>query len=253
MGAVTAALIRRARLRGRQKEYGKKGMGITAGYNNKKQKPPSDETLVAQAQKGDRAAFNALQLKHQDKLSRFAQRYVKTPEAAEDVVQESFLKAYQALDKFRGDSQFSTWIRTIVANTAKEYLRFESIRPNAHNSPSIDEDDASPLLEPRTDKDPARQIAEEEALILIIAVIESLDPEKHEAFLLRELEALSYQEIADTLGSPINTVRSEIHRGRAAFKAKFNDPAFIESVFREKRVQTAKLPAVENDPNPKPF
>ncbi len=173
-----------------------------------------DEQLVARARKGDRRAFDLLIRKYQYKIVQLAERLVGDSDAL-DVAQESFIKAYRALPRFRGQSAFYTWLYRIAINTSKNYLVARKRRPAAQD---IDVADAE--LFGHTDKmsdldTPEALALSDEIKTKVTEAIERLPTDLRQAITLRELQGLSYDEIADAMECPIGTVRSRIFRARA--------------------------------------
>lgn len=180
-----------------------------------------DQQLVDRVQRGDKKAFELLVAKYQRKLMRLVSRLVRDPAEAEDVVQEAFIKAYRALPQFRGDSAFYTWLYRIGINTAKNYLITQGRR--APTSTETDAEDAETF----DDADGLRDINTPESLLAtkqiartVNTAMETLPEELRVAITLREIEGLSYDEIAETMGCPIGTVRSRIFRAREAIAEK---------------------------------
>jgi len=174
----------------------------------------ADKELVARVKAGDRQAFNVLVQKYQHKLVKLIQRYVHDPTEALDVSQEAFIKAYRALPNFRGDSSFYTWLYRIGINTAKNYLVAQGRRPPDSD---IDAQDAERYdIESRLkDHETPESLAErDEIQRTVFQAIEDLPEDLRTAITLREIEGLSYEEIAQTMECPIGTVRSRIFRAR---------------------------------------
>ncbi len=176
-----------------------------------------DQELVERAQRGDKQAFGLLVDKYQRKLARLLSRFVRDPAEVEDVTQEAFIKAYRALPKFRGDSAFYTWLYRIGINTAKNYLMAAGRR--APTSTGVDSDEAESLEE----GEQLRDINTPESLALsreigdtVNSTMESLPEELRTAIQLREIEGMSYEDIAQIMNCPIGTVRSRIFRAREA-------------------------------------
>jgi len=176
-----------------------------------------DQQLVERAQKGDKRAFELLVLKYQRKLGRLLSRLVRDPGEVEDVTQEAFIKAYRALPSFRGDSAFYTWLYRIGINTAKNYL--VAMGRRAPTSTDVEAEEA----EGQEGGELLRDINTPESLLLtkeigntVNAAIEALPEELRSAIQLRELEGMSYEEIAKLMDCPIGTVRSRIFRAREA-------------------------------------
>lgn len=173
-----------------------------------------DLLLVQRAQKGDRRAFDLLVLKYQHKVASVVSRYVSAQDGVEDVVQESFLKAYRALPNFRGDSAFFTWIYRIAINTAKNQLEILGRRPS-YRAQDIDEVTAIDTPEQLRDLDtPDGLLARKELELHLEKALASLPEDLKTAVTLREFEGMSYQEISEVMETPIGTVRSRIFRAR---------------------------------------
>ena len=180
-----------------------------------------DQLLVERAQKGDQRAFEQLVAKYQRKLARLLSRFIRDQAEVEDVAQEAFIKAYRALPSFRGDSAFYTWLYRIGVNTAKNYLVAQGRR--APTSTGFDSEEAETF----DDGDQLRDINTPESVLhskqigeTVNAAMEALPEELRTAIVLRELEGLSYEEIAKVMDCPIGTVRSRIFRAREAVAAK---------------------------------
>src|SRR3970282_251956 len=176
-----------------------------------------DRQLVERAQRGDKHAFELLVSKYQRKLSRLLSRFVKDQTEVEDVAQEAFVKAYRALPSFRGDSAFYTWLYRIGVNTAKNYLMAMGRR--APTSTEVVAEDAEGYAEGELLRDintPESLLLSKEIAGTVNAAIESLPEELRSAIQLRELEGMSYEEIARMMDCPIGTVRSRIFRAREA-------------------------------------
>lgn len=174
----------------------------------------ADKELVERVKAGDQQAFNVLVQKYQHKLVKLVQRYVHDPSEALDVSQEAFIKAYRALPNFRGDSSFYTWLYRIGINTAKNYLVAQGRRPPDSD---IDAQDAERYdIESRLkDHETPESLAErDEIQRTVFQAIEDLPEDLRTAITLREIEGLSYEEIAQTMECPIGTVRSRIFRAR---------------------------------------
>lgn len=180
----------------------------------------SDLALVRRVQKGDKSAFDALVLKYQHRVLKLVQRYVRDAQEAEDVTQEAFIKAYRALPNFRGDSAFFTWLYRIAINTAKNHLVALGRRPLEAD---IEGPDGEPMALDEMqadDETPEKILLVEEIKDTILATIESLPEDLRTAIMLREVEGLSYEEIAEAMDCPIGTVRSRIFRAREAIDTK---------------------------------
>lgn len=180
----------------------------------------ADKQLVARVQRGDKKAFDLLVLKYQHKIVGLVSRYLRDQDEVLDVTQEAFIKAYRALPRFRGDSQFYTWLYRIAINTAKNYLVSRSRRP-----PDTDIDvaegefqDNSAVL--RDIENPENVLATAQLEKVIYRAIEDLPDELKVAVTLREFEGLSYEEIAEVMDCPVGTVRSRIFRARESIEKK---------------------------------
>ena len=188
-----------------------------------------DQQLVERAQRGDKRAFELLVEKYQRKLARLVSRLVRDPGEVEDVTQEAFIKAYRALPSFRGDSAFYTWLYRIGINTAKNYLVATGRR--APTSTEVDAEDAEGYAVGELLRDintPESLLLSKEIAGTVNAAIESLPEELRSAIQLRELEGMSYEDIAKLMECPIGTVRSRIFRAREAIAERLKpllDPA----------------------------
>ena len=180
-----------------------------------------DQKLVEKAQKGDKKAFGMLVEKYQRRLNRLLSRMVRDQSEIEDIVQDSFIKAYRAINNFRGDSAFYTWLYRIGINTAKNHLVKLGKRPKAMNDVEIEEienfEDAPDL---RSHETPESSMMSREIVASVNQTIEALPNELKEAISLREMDGLSYGEIADLMNCPIGTVRSRIFRAREVIAEK---------------------------------
>ncbi len=171
-----------------------------------------DQALVADAVAGDREAFEALVRRHQTRIVNYAMALVKDPADAEDVAQETFIRAYRSLARFRGDSSFKTWLYTIATNAARTGIERRGRRARMENE-SLD-DDAAPLAAadvPAGDADAETALVRREAIDRALA---ALPPDLRVAVVLRDVEGLDYKEIAAATGAPIGTVESRIFRAR---------------------------------------
>ena len=180
-----------------------------------------DQLLVERAQRGDKRAFELLVEKYQHKLARLVSRLVRDPGEAEDVTQEAFIKAYRALPSFRGDSAFYTWLYRIGINTAKNFLVATGRR--APTSTEVDAEEAEGYESSELLHDintPESLLLTKEIGTTVNAAIEALPEELRSAIQLRELEGMSYEEIAKLMDCPIGTVRSRIFRAREAIAEK---------------------------------
>jgi len=176
-----------------------------------------DRQLVARAQRGDKQAFELLVEKYQRKLARLLSRFIRDPAEVEDVTQEAFIKAYRALPAFRGDSAFYTWLYRIGINTAKNYLM--AMRRRATTSTEVEAEDAEGFEEGEQLRDintPESVLLSNEIARTVNATIEQLPEELRTAIQMREIEGMSYEDIAKAMDCPIGTVRSRIFRAREA-------------------------------------
>lgn len=181
----------------------------------------SDLSLVQRAQAGDKGAFDALVLKYQHKVVKLVGRYVRSAAEAEDVAQEAFIKAYRALPRFRGDSAFYTWLYRIAINTAKNAMAARIRNPVDFDYNRGDEESAADIESRMTDTATPEALAmTEEIRSTVNAAIEALPEDLRTAIVLRELEGLSYEEIAAAMECPVGTVRSRIFRAREAIDAR---------------------------------
>jgi RNA polymerase sigma-70 factor (ECF subfamily) len=182
-------------------------------------KTENDIELVNRVKSGDTAAFDFLVIKYQRRVIRLLSRIVRDPAEVEDIAQESFLKAYRAIEQFRGDSAFYTWLYRIAVNTAKNYLFSRGRRPipisdlntNSEDGESFDLQAVSDTSETPEGVMLGMQIAE-----AVNRAVEKLPKELSMAVSLREMDGLSYEEIAEVMNCPIGTVRSRIFRAREA-------------------------------------
>jgi RNA polymerase sigma-70 factor (ECF subfamily) len=176
-----------------------------------------DRQLVARAQRGDKQAFELLVEKYQRKLARLLSRFIRDPAEVEDVTQEAFIKAYRALPAFRGDSAFYTWLYRIGINTAKNYLMAMGRR--APTSTEVEAEEAEGFEEGEQLRDintPESMLLSSEIANTVNSTIEQLPEELRTAIQMREIEGMSYEDIAKAMDCPIGTVRSRIFRAREA-------------------------------------
>jgi len=185
-----------------------------------KKTEPTDQQLVVRVQKGDKRAFDLLVLKYQYKVHSIVARFIRDSDEVKDVVQEAFIKAYRALPRFRGDSQFYTWLYRIAVNTAKNYLVARSRRPP---SSDVDLDDAEYYSGSEQLKDtgtPENQVFRDQLEEVINQAIIELPEDLRTAVTLREYEGLSYEDIASVMNCPVGTIRSRIFRGRESIDVR---------------------------------
>ncbi len=182
-----------------------------------------DEELVKRCAGGDREAFNDLVLKYQKKVFSVAYRFVGDPEEANDLAQEIFTAAYQNLKSFRGDSKFSTWLFQIATNRGKnrfKYLKRRGFFTNKGSSETDDEGDQSHRALPDQTANPEELLSGNQIRKAVIEAINELEPDHREIVILRDIEGLSYDEIARILDLPEGTTKSRLHRARMVVKEK---------------------------------
>jgi RNA polymerase sigma-70 factor (ECF subfamily) len=175
-----------------------------------------DQKLVVRVQKGDKSAFDLLVRKYQHRIAKLVSRFVADRSEVEDVTQEAFIKAYRAIGGFRGDSAFYTWLYRIAINTAKNYLVSQGRRPPISDLETEDAEltpGGSALRETNT---PERHLLANEIAGTVEKAMENLPDDLRTAIVLREIDGLSYEEIAAVMDCPIGTVRSRIFRAREA-------------------------------------
>ena len=180
----------------------------------------SDKKLVKRVQKGDKGAFDLLVLKYQHKIVNLVMRYVRDPEIALDITQEAFIKAYRALPRFRGDSAFYTWMYRIAVNTAKNHLAAQRRRPMDVELDMQDPEQYDLHAKLKETDTPEGVLLSNELKETVERAIAALPEDLRTAIILRELEGMSYEEIAQTMECPVGTVRSRIFRARDAISKK---------------------------------
>jgi RNA polymerase sigma-70 factor (ECF subfamily) len=184
----------------------------------------SDLVLVKRVQRGDKSAFDLLVRKYQHKVVKLVLRYVRNPAEAEDISQEAFIKAYRALPQFRGDSAFYTWMYRIAINTAKNSLASRDRSPIAYDLDLTDPEESHSVQTKLQDPDtPEGMALTEEIRGIVNSAIEGLPEELKTAIVLRELDGLSYEEIAAAMECPVGTVRSRIFRAREAIDKRLRE------------------------------
>jgi RNA polymerase sigma-70 factor (ECF subfamily) len=180
-----------------------------------------DQQLVERAQRGDKTAFELLVVKYQRKLVRLLSRFIRDPTEVEDVAQEAFIKAYRALPSFRGDSAVYTWLYRIGINTAKNYLVAMGRRaPTVSETESPDSESSEESGQVPDYNTPEHELMSRQIAETVNRAVDDLPEELRTAITLRELEGLSYEDIAGIMNCPIGTVRSRIFRAREAIAEK---------------------------------
>jgi RNA polymerase sigma-70 factor (ECF subfamily) len=183
----------------------------------------SDALLVERTVAGDPKAFELLVIKYERRIQRLIGRMVRDVDLVEDIAQETFIRAYRALAQFRGDAQFYTWLYRIAVNTAKKFLMDLKRNPTVSENSfkSVDDDETSrvenELTSPET---PESVLASKEIAEMVNSAMDALPDELRQAITLREIEGLTYEEIAEAMSCPIGTVRSRIFRAREAISLK---------------------------------
>jgi RNA polymerase sigma-70 factor (ECF subfamily) len=180
-----------------------------------------DAQLVARVQQGDKRAFDLLVLKYQRKIMRLLSRMVRDPSEVEDVAQEAFIKAYRALPQFRGESAFYTWLYRIAINTARNWQVANARRPSTPNAIETEDGETFSQIDNLTDiSTPESVMASRQIVETVNSAINALPEDLRTAIVLREIEGMSYEDIAQTMSCPIGTVRSRIYRAREAIAAQ---------------------------------
>jgi len=176
----------------------------------------SDLELVRRAQRGERGAFDLLVLRYQHKVIKLVARLLRDPSEAEDVAQEAFVKAYRALGSFRGDSAFYTWLYRIAVNTARNTMAARQRRPLAYEADLGEGEHSTVEARMRHSDTPEATVLSDEIHRTVNRTVEELPEDLRTAIVLREVEGLSYEEIAEAMDCPVGTVRSRIFRAREA-------------------------------------
>ena len=180
-----------------------------------------DAALVARVQRGEKRAFDLLVLKYQRKIMRLLSRMIRDPAEIEDVTQEAFIKAYRALPQFRGESAFYTWLYRIAINTARNWQAANSRRPVTSSIVETSDGETFDEIDNLTDiSTPESMLASRQIADTVNAAMQSLPEDLRTAILLREIEGMSYEDIAQSMGCPIGTVRSRIFRAREAIASQ---------------------------------
>jgi RNA polymerase sigma-70 factor, ECF subfamily len=184
----------------------------------------ADGPLVDRARRGDQRAFEMLVVKYQRRIERLIGRMIRDADLVQDVAQESFIRAYRALPQFRGDSAFYTWLYRIAVNTAKKMLvelKRDPLVTESARAGSAEDDETSRIENELSHAEtPEAALASKEIAATVNAAIDGLSEDLKQAITLREIEGLSYEEIADVMNCPIGTVRSRIFRAREAIAAR---------------------------------
>lgn len=175
-----------------------------------------DQLLIALVKEGNKKAFDKLVIKYQQRIIQLVARYVRDRSEAQDVAQEAFIKAYKALPSFRGESAFYTWLYRIAVNTAKNYLVSRARRSSDHEVEVNDAENFEGAFRLKEGDTPEHLLLSEEIRETIQRAIEALPEELKRAIRYRELDGMSYEEIAQKMGCPVGTVRSRIFRAREA-------------------------------------
>lgn len=175
-----------------------------------------DQELVRRVQRGDSTAFDVLVRKYQHRITALIGRYIPDWSECQDVAQETFIRAYRAMANFRGDAQFYTWLHRIAVNTAKNYLVAQNRRPPTDDINAGDAEQFDTGIRLRDTDTPEHELLRQEIERTVMKVVDSLPEELRAAITLREVDGLSYEEIAQKMACPIGTVRSRIFRAREA-------------------------------------
>ena len=187
-----------------------------------------DEDLVMRVQQGDKSAFDLLVIKYQHKIVQLVNRYIKDPSEAQDVAQESFIKAYRALPDFRGEAAFYTWLYRIAINTAKNHLASRTRRYFNYHVDIQDAEDIESAPQLQGMETPERQLLNQEIVDTIHSTIEKLPEEMRTAIMLREFEDMSYEEIANITEMPLGTIKTRIFRARSILKEMLTEKLKIK-------------------------
>ena len=185
--------------------------------------PQTDLQLVERTVAGDQKAFELLVIKYQRRIERLIGRMVRDVDLVEDIAQETFIRAYRALHQFRGDAQFYTWLYRIAVNTAKKFLmemKRDPILTESQIKSNDDDETNSPGIELTSDETPESVLAAKEIASAVNAAMDALPEDLRQAVVLREIDGLTYEEIAEVMNCPIGTVRSRIFRARESISAK---------------------------------
>ena len=180
-----------------------------------------DAELVARVQRGDKQAFDLLVLKYQRKIMRLLSRMIRDPGEIKDVAQEAFIKAYRALPQFRGESAFYTWLYRIAINTARNWLAQNNRRPSTPSAQENEDGETFDATDNLTDSsNPESEMASRQIAETVNKAMNDLPEELRNAIVMREIDGMSYEDIAESMSCPIGTVRSRIFRAREAIAIK---------------------------------
>jgi RNA polymerase sigma-70 factor (ECF subfamily) len=196
------------------------GSVVIAGVQGGVSEAKVDQLLVERVQKGDKRAFDLLIQKYQHRIISLVSRYVSDSSEAQDVAQEAFIKAYRAIGRFRGDSAFYTWLYRIAINTAKNWIVARNRRPPASDIDAVDAEQYGMSGRLKETSTPEHEMMREEVERTVYGTIAALPEDLRTAIMLREMDGMSYEEIATTMECPIGTVRSRIFRAREAIDEK---------------------------------
>lgn len=191
-----------------------------AGRQESARQQALDQELVRRVQRGDTSAFDALVRKYQHRIVGLIGRYVADWSECQDIAQETFIRAYRAMGNFRGDSQFYTWLHRIAVNTAKNHLVAQNRRPPTDDIEVGDAEQYDTAIRLRDNDTPERELMRQQVEQTVVRVVADLPQELRDAISLREVDGLSYEEIAQRMDCPIGTVRSRIFRARDAIDAQ---------------------------------
>ena len=188
-----------------------------------------DQELVRRVQRGDSAAFDLLVRKYQHRIAALIGRYIADWSECQDVAQDTFIRAYRAIGNFRGDAQFYTWLHRIAVNTAKNHLVAHKRRPPTDDIDVGDAEQFDSGIRLRDTDTPDRELARQQMEQVVMRAVDALPEELRTAITLREVEGLSYDEIAQRMDCPIGTVRSRIFRAREAIDAELKPLMDVET------------------------
>ena len=188
-----------------------------------------DQELVRRVQRGDSAAFDLLVRKYQHRIAALIGRYIADWSECQDVAQDTFVRAYRAIGNFRGDAQFYTWLHRIAVNTAKNHLVAHKRRPPTEDIDVSDAEQFDSGIRLRDTDTPDRELARQQMEQVVMRAVDALPEELRTAITLREVEGMSYDEIAQRMDCPIGTVRSRIFRAREAIDAELRPLMDVET------------------------